>query len=28
MKHGATPQQIANVVAQIEGMGFRAHLSQ
>lgn len=28
MKHGATPQQIAHVVAQIEQMGFRAHLSE
>ncbi|MCX8067171.1 MAG: 3-deoxy-7-phosphoheptulonate synthase [Anaerolineae bacterium] len=28
MERGATPQQIAYVVAQIEQMGFRAHLSE
>lgn len=28
MKHGATSQQITNVIAQIEQRGFRAHLSE
>ena len=28
MKHGATARQIANVIARIEQLGFRAHLSE